>query len=100
MDKMGKFGTKEKWDWDKLGKIAKDLKNQKNGKTKFLFFLGSLPKRVGHSSPIHQFFVVEAFYNAVQDLVNARLDFSTRKLKQKFLSPEAKFFWMENYWAR
>jgi hypothetical protein len=27
MDKMGKFGTKEKWDWDKLGKIAKDLKN-------------------------------------------------------------------------
>ena len=69
-------------------------------KTKFLFFLRTLPKRVGQSSPIHQFFVVEAFYNALEDQINARLDFSAKQLKQEFLSPEAKFFWMENYWAR
>jgi hypothetical protein len=36
----------------------------------------------------------------MQDLINARLDFSAKQPKQEFLSPEAKFFWMENYWAR
>jgi hypothetical protein len=75
MDKWENLGqTKEKWDWEKLWKIAQDLTKLENGKTKFLLFLGSLPKRVGHSSPIHLFFVVEAFYNALQDLINARLD--------------------------
>jgi hypothetical protein len=72
---MRKFGTN--YGEMGLGKIMKNcarFEKLENGKTKFLLFLGSLPKRVGHSSPIHLFFVVEAFYNALQDLINARLD--------------------------